>query len=111
MTWEPHPTLALCLVFLRLLCSEKQVQNTCEKNPSEARIKKKYDTLIPGNLELQKSDANERICGSSFLSGFQYAFKVSGPGMGSVKPRRRNSSAAQAVYNCKMIGMEKKCKN
>lgn len=71
-------------------------------------MKKKYDTLIPGDLELQKGDPSLRICGSSFLSGFQYAFKVSESGIGAVKLGRSDSSAAHAVYNCKMIEMEKK---
>lgn len=110
MSGEPHSTLALCLVLLRLLHSEKQIQNTQEKNSSELGIKKKYDAFIPGDLALQKRDPSVRICGSSFLSGFQYAFNVSGSGIGAVKLGRSNSSAAQAVYICKMIGMEKKWK-
>ena len=107
MTGEPHPTLALCLALLRLLHSEKQIQNTWEKNSSEPRMKKKDDALIPGDLELQKRDPSLRTCGSSFLSGFQHAFKVLGSGIGAVKLGRSNSSAARAVHNCEVIGMEK----
>jgi len=119
---EPHPTVALCLVLLRLLCSEKQIQNTQEKNSSEPRMKKKsfleslesfydskkYDARIPGGLELQKRDPSVRICGSRFLSGFYCAFKVSGSGIGGVKVGRSNSSATQAIYSFKMISTEKK---
>lgn len=75
MIGEPHPTLVLCLALLRLLHSEKQIPNTWEKNSSEPRMKKKYDALIPGDLELQKRDPSLRTCGAVSCLDFSMSLK------------------------------------